>query len=94
MGPAFGNERVLDLYCGNGNFSLPLARHSGEVLGFEEYDQSIMDADYNRDKNMLPNARFQPIDSVAGLKKLAEAWETFDVVILDPPRAGAAKRSS
>ena len=86
-----GNERVLDLYCGNGNFSLPLARYSGQVLGYEEYEQSIMDADYNRDKNKLPNARFQPADSVAGLKKLAEAGETFDVVILDPPRAGAAE---
>jgi 23S rRNA (uracil1939-C5)-methyltransferase len=86
-----GKERVLDLYCGNGNFSLPLARYSREVVAFEEYEQSITDANRNRDGNRLPNARFHSVESVAGVKKLLEAGETFDVVILDPPRTGAAE---
>jgi 23S rRNA (uracil1939-C5)-methyltransferase len=86
-----GKERILDLYCGNGNFSLPLALCSGEVTGFEEYDQSIADADFNRDQNGLSNVSFQSVDSVTGLKKLVDAGESFDMVILDPPRSGAAE---
>lgn len=86
-----GNERILDLYCGNGNFSLPLARYARQVLGLEEYEQSIKDAARNRDENRLGNAGFEAVDSVAGVKKLIEAGENFDVVLLDPPRAGAAE---
>ena len=86
-----GNERILDLYCGNGNFSLPLARCARQVVGLEEYEQSIMDAARNRDENRLRNAGFEAVDSVAGVKKLIEAGEKFDVVLLDPPRAGAAE---
>lgn len=86
-----GNERVLDLYCGNGNFSLPLARFAGHVTGLEEYDQSIGDAIFNRDRNGLTNAAFESVDSARGVRKLVDAGEMFDVVILDPPRAGAAE---
>ncbi len=85
-----GNERVLDLYCGNGNFSLPLARYSNRVIGYEEYEQSIDDAIINRDNQGLTNAEFEAVDSVEGVRKLIEAGETFDVAILDPPRTGAA----
>ncbi len=88
---ARGKERVLDLYCGNGNFSLPLARYAGQVVGFEEYEQSIRDAYFNRDINNLPNAAFEAIDSVEGVRKLLDAGEKFDVVLLDPPRIGAAE---
>ena len=85
------NDRVLDLYCGNGNFSLPMARFAAAVTGFEDYDQSIRDAENNRLKNGMSNARFECIDSVAGIKKLAAAGETFPIVLLDPPRTGAAE---
>jgi 23S rRNA (uracil1939-C5)-methyltransferase len=86
-----GKERVLDLYCGNGNFSLPLARYANHVIGFEEYEQSIKDAICNRDGNRLANAGFEAVDSVEGVRKLIDAGERFDVVILDPPRTGAAE---
>jgi 23S rRNA (uracil1939-C5)-methyltransferase len=86
-----GEDRILDLYCGNGNFSLPMARYAAEVTGFEEYEQSIRDAEGNRLSNKVANARFECIDSVKGLKKLAASGETFPVIILDPPRTGAAE---
>ncbi len=86
-----GKERVLDLYCGNGNFSLPLARYADHVIGYEEYEQSVKDAICNRDNHRLTNAGFEAIDSVHGVRQLIETGETFDVVILDPPRTGAAE---
>ena len=86
-----GKERALDLYCGNGNFSLPLASYVNNVIGFEEFDQSIKDAASNSLDNKLENARFEAVDSVAGLRRLIDAGEIFDVVILDPPRTGAAE---
>jgi 23S rRNA (uracil1939-C5)-methyltransferase len=84
-------DKILDLYCGNGNFSLALARFAGSVTGFEDYDQSIRDAENNRMKNGLSNLRFECIDSVAGIKKLAAAGERFSIAVLDPPRTGAAE---
>lgn len=86
-----GNERVLDLYCGNGNFSLPLARNTNHVTGLEEYEQSIKDAICNRDDNGLKNAGFESVDSVEGVRRLIDQGHLFDVVILDPPRSGAAE---
>lgn len=85
-----GSERVLDLYCGNGNFSLPMSQFAKEVVGLEDFEQSILDADQNRDKNGLPSARFRSIDAVKGLKGLVEKCERFEVVVLDPPRNGAS----
>jgi 23S rRNA (uracil1939-C5)-methyltransferase len=86
-----GHDNVLDLYCGNGNFSLPIARHVAQVVGFEEFEQSIRDADRNGLSNKMPNARFECIDSVEGMKRLAADGECFDIILLDPPRTGAAE---
>jgi 23S rRNA (uracil1939-C5)-methyltransferase len=84
-----GTERVLDLFCGNGNFSLPLARLCAEVVGIEDYEQSIEDAVNNARLNDIPNARFHCMAAEHGLRKLAESGEHFDIVLLDPPRTGA-----
>ncbi len=84
-----GTERVLDLFCGNGNFSLPLSRYCGNVVGLEEFGQSIEDAVRNAAGNGVENARFLCRDSAEGLKELAANGERFDLVVLDPPRTGA-----
>lgn len=84
-----GTEKILDLYCGNGNFSIPLARCAAGVIGIEEYAPSIHDARQNCALNGVKNASYRCADAVAGLKQLIEAGERCDVVILDPPRAGA-----
>jgi 23S rRNA (uracil1939-C5)-methyltransferase len=86
-----GDERVLDIYCGNGNFSLPLASMCREVVGIEEYGPSITDALRNARENCLDNVRFRSVDAVAGVKDIAAAGDRFDVVLLDPPRTGAAE---
>jgi 23S rRNA (uracil1939-C5)-methyltransferase len=83
-----GDEQVLDLYCGNGNFSLPLAGDVASMTGIEEYADSIAAAVENAGRNAITNAEFICADAVAAVRKLADAGTGFDVVILDPPRSG------
>jgi 23S rRNA (uracil1939-C5)-methyltransferase len=86
-----GTEQVLDLYCGNGNFSLPIAAEVAGVTGIEEYAGSIAAAEANRAVNGTVNAEFICADAVLGLKGLAVSGRRFDTIILDPPRGGAAE---
>ncbi len=84
-----GTEHVLDLFCGNGNFSLPFARYCEEVVGYEDYAFSIEDAVANSRQNGVSNTSFFCKDSASGLRELVRRGESFDVVLLDPPRTGA-----
>lgn len=84
-----GTEQVLDLYCGNGNFSIPLAGEVLNMTGIEEYKDSISMAVENAEKNGITNSEFICADAVVGVRKLAASGRKFDVVILDPPRSGA-----
>lgn len=83
-------ERLLDLYCGNGNFSLPLATEVALVCGIEGNAGSILAAEYNRELNRVANARFFCDDVAAGVLRLVAEGQRFDTVLLDPPRSGAA----
>lgn len=85
-----GKEKVLDLYCGNGNFSLPLACRAAQVVGYEGYGPSLDDANGNAVRNGVSNASFHCSDAAEAVKELTMAGESFDVVVLDPPRSGAA----
>ncbi len=84
-------DRVLDLFCGIGNFSLPLARRSGSVLGVEGEKTLVARATENARKNGLSNVEFR----VADLSKIdgTEPWVKAgcDRVLLDPARSGAAE---
>lgn len=84
-----GSERVLDLFCGNGNISLPIARLAGQVTGIEGYAPSIADAKANAAANKVDNAAFLVSDAAKAVQRLARQGERFDVVVLDPPRGGA-----
>jgi len=86
-----GTEQVLDLYCGNGNFSLPIASLVSEVTGIEEFAGSIAAARENGIKNHISNAAFICADAASGTRQLADNGSRFDTVILDPPRSGAAE---
>ncbi len=81
------DDRVLDLFCGLGNFTLPFARHAGELLGVEGEAGLVARAVHNARLNGIEHARFVAAD-------LAEPdWpfyrQAWDVVLLDPPRTGA-----
>ncbi|HLQ25808.1 MAG TPA: 23S rRNA (uracil(1939)-C(5))-methyltransferase RlmD [Acidiferrobacterales bacterium] len=85
------HERALDLFCGLGNFSLPLARRAGSVLGVEGNALLVEKARYNAQQNAITNAEFQLTDLYAIQEAEALPWqrEKFDKWLLDPPRTGA-----
>ena len=85
-----GEEQLLDVYCGNGNFSIPLAGEVASVTGIEEYPDSIAAAVENCCLNSVANAKYIVADAACGVRRLANAGQRFDVCILDPPRSGAA----
>jgi 23S rRNA (uracil1939-C5)-methyltransferase len=88
LAPAPG-DRVLDLFCGLGNFSLPLARRAGQVVGVEGEESLVARARANAERNGLTNAQFFTAN-LADESIASARWAgKFDKVLLDPPRAGA-----
>ncbi len=83
-----GDETVVDLFCGMGNFSLPLARQAGEVVGFEVAEDSVAMAKANCQRHHIDNATFHcaPAD---GVVSRFGRQQQIDLVVLDPPRSGA-----
>ncbi len=81
-------SRVLDLFCGMGNFSLPVARLAQELIGVEAYPQSIEMARLNARLNEVGNTAFYAREAF-GAATLYGSDLPFDLVILDPPRSGA-----
>ena len=83
------NHRVLDLYCGIGNFSLPLARRAGHVLGVEGEAHQVSRGQQNAALNNIENCEFRQADlnEIDG----REAWlkKGWDRLLLDPARSGA-----
>lgn len=90
-GGATVGKKILDLCCGNGNFSLPFARHAREIVGFETGESSVADARHNAAELGIDSARFELVDGAEGLRRLIAGRERFDLVIIDPPRSGAAE---
>jgi 23S rRNA (uracil1939-C5)-methyltransferase len=88
-----GGETVLDLYCGIGNFALPLARQAGRVIGIESGYSAIEDARKNAELNRITNVEFIADDLEKGLKPLKEEKLRAEVIVLDPPRAGATLKT-
>ncbi len=82
-------ERILDLFCGLGNFSLPLARQAGRVVGVEGEAALVARARDNAARNGIDNVEFHAADLNGDLA--AEPWYGggFDKLLLDPPRSGA-----
>ena len=83
------NDQVLDLFCGVGNFSLPMARHAGSVVGVEGSADLVERAVSNAERNKILNAEFYQQDLAA--EDLSEQWtsRSFDKVLIDPARPGA-----
>ncbi|PYB97871.1 MULTISPECIES: 23S rRNA (uracil(1939)-C(5))-methyltransferase RlmD [Pseudomonas] len=83
------DERVLDLFCGLGNFALPLARLAREVVAVEGVQAMVDRAAANARNNNVHNARFFQADLSQPLAGTGWAAEGFSAVLLDPPRDGA-----
>ena len=82
-------ERVLDLFCGLGNFALPLAQKVREVVAVEGVQAMVERARANAAANGLGNLHFFQADLSNPLAGAPWAAEGFDAILLDPPRDGA-----
>ncbi len=83
------DERVLDLFCGLGNFTLPLARSAREVVGVEGEAGLVARARENAMHNALANVQFHAADLAQDLSGLPWMRDGFDKLLIDPPRSGA-----
>lgn len=85
-------DRILDLFCGLGFFSLALSKYVSSILGVEGERKMVQRATLNAEQNDLSNVQFvyADLNEESQLKALAKRG-SFTKVILDPPRAGAIK---
>ncbi len=83
-----GDERLLDLYCGTGSIGLLLASRVREVIGVELVGDAILRARENAEINDIQNAQFFEANTKDFLKALDPDERNFDIVVIDPPRAG------
>ncbi len=79
---------ILDLFCGMGNFSIPLAREAASLLGIEGQGAAIRCARHNSMQAGLTNTLFEKSPIHSRCQSLAAAGRKFDCVLLDPPRSG------
>jgi len=84
-------DRVLDLFCGLGNFTLPLARRCAEVAGVEGEAGLVRRAEANALRNLVHNAKFHSADLAADQRTTVWARAGYDLLLLDPPRSGAVE---
>jgi len=83
------DDKVLDLFCGLGNFTLPMARVAGQVTGVEGSDDLIKRAKQNADKNGLSNVDFHVANLMEELPNDDWVNKKYNKVLIDPPRLGA-----
>lgn len=83
-----GKEKILDAYCGVGSIGISLAREVKKVIGIENNQEAVKNAEYNARYNQLANCHFLAGDCEEILPSL---HEKFDIAIVDPPRSGLKK---
>jgi 23S rRNA (uracil1939-C5)-methyltransferase len=83
------DDRVLDLFCGLGNFTLPIATRAGFVTGVEGVAEMVARGQENAARNGLGNVSFHCADLAASHEQYAWLQDGYNKVLLDPPRSGA-----
>ncbi|MBE5857362.1 MAG: 23S rRNA (uracil(1939)-C(5))-methyltransferase RlmD [Lachnospiraceae bacterium] len=84
-----GKEKVLDAYCGTGTIGLIASDKAKEVIGVESNKDAVKDAINNAKHNGVKNARFIAADAGKFMVDASAKGEKFDLVFMDPPRAGS-----
>ena len=88
-GEFHGQDRLLELYSGAGNFTLPAARRSREVVAVEGNPLAARNGVRNSELNELKNIRWLSSPVPHAVKRMREKGESFSKILLNPPRAGA-----
>lgn len=89
MDLARGSTKVLDLYSGSGNFSIPLALAASEVVAIEKSPKLASLGNISAKKNRAGNVKFLALDSLKAVTSIRDETVGFDTIVLDPPREGA-----
>jgi 23S rRNA (uracil1939-C5)-methyltransferase len=84
-------ERIADLFCGLGNFTLPIARRGADAIGIEGSAELVARARENALRNRLPNAQFSVDNLFEMTPEKFAALGRFDKLLIDPPRSGAVE---
>lgn len=88
---AAGVKSTLDLFCGMGNFSIPLAGRGNTVVGMDLQRSAIRSARRNGEEAGLANCSFSQESAGDAARRLVAEKARFDLILLDPPRAGCAE---
>lgn len=89
MGQPTEQEKMIDLFCGVGTFSLPFAERVKELSGIEIVETSIESAKRNANDNGITNTHFLAKDARHGIDEVLQSFGRPELLLLDPPRSGA-----
>jgi 23S rRNA (uracil1939-C5)-methyltransferase len=89
LGEPKKTEKMIDLFCGVGTFSLPFASRVERLAGIEIVESSIESAKRNAIDNGLENTYFLAKDARKGIDEVLEGFGRPELLLLDPPRSGA-----
>lgn len=89
MGQPQKHEKMIDLFCGVGTFSLPFAARVGHLSGIEIVEKSIESAKRNAIDNEINNTHFLAKDARHGIDQVLAEFGNPELLLLDPPRSGA-----
>lgn len=84
-------ERIVDMFCGLGNFTLPIARRAKQVVGIEGSKELVARARQNAERNGIHNTEFRVENLFEISAEQLTALGHFDKMLIDPPRDGASK---
>ena len=82
-------ERVLELYSGMGNLTIPVSHLVREIVAVEINPIAEENAKANAARYKISNVRWIVGSAKSGMQGIMEAGDSFDLVIMDPPRSGA-----
>lgn len=85
------DDTVLDLFCGLGNFTLPMATQAGQVVGVEGDLPLVNHARENAQLNDIDNVEFHVADLSRDVSQMSWAKQRYNKILLDPSRAGASE---
>ena len=88
MAGAKNSDRILELYCGDGNLSLPLAKDGAKLTAVDRDSAALGEARKKSDSSGIKNIRFVCGEVLSVVKGLLLEKRTFDLIVADPPRKG------